>query len=374
MRWSWIELDAGALQSNVRMMVERAAPSGLMAVVKANGYGHDDVWTAWHAVESGASWLGVASPAEASNLRRAGITAPILVFGATPPEDVRAMAEQDVSLTVLAADWVPILAEVAHDLPKPVRLHLKVDSGMGRVGVAIGECAAVAARIRKSRGLRLEGVYSHFAQAEEDMAFTELQLSRFRQALAHIGDLPEWIHVQNSAGILNVTVPEANLARSGIALYGLSPTGRDPAPEGLRPVLSLRSRAIQVKTIQAGEGVGYGRTWIAEAPTQIATLPVGYADGVSRLLSNAGEVLFQGQRWPIVGRVSMDLLTVALTENVRVHQGDVFTLIGGDGDETITADEVAARIGTIGYEVTASLLPRLPRLDADTRQVIESLV
>ncbi len=364
MRWGWIELDGEALQKNTERLVTLARPKALMAVVKANAYGHGDVWAAWHALAGGATWLAVATHDEALGLRRAGLTCPILVLGTIAPEDVLQAIRADISVTIPERRWLDLLAGPARTAAAPLRVHLKIDTGMGRIGVRPEEASAMARDIRQSGAFLLEGVFSHLAASEDDGPYTELQIARFRQALADIGELPPFIHLQNSAGILGAEVPEATMVRSGILLYGLAPGGRTPVPEGFRPVLSLRARAVQTKVVDAGQAVGYGLSWIAAEPTMIATLPVGYADGWPRALSNVGRVIHKGAFHPMVGRVSMDSLTVALPPDAACEVGDTFTLIGSDGGCRITADDVAAQAGTIGYEIVTALARRLPRLDA----------
>lgn len=367
MRWAWIDVDAQALRQNVGTLRSRSAPSDVMAVVKANAYGHGSVWTAWHALAAGAAWLGVATPQEALELRQAGLAAPILVLSATTREDVSELADRQVSVTILSEEWIPLLGSAARHASRPLAVHLKVDTGMGRVGVHPSRLGTAVQRIREQEpSLHLEGLMTHLARSDDDPAYTELQLSRFRQALAQIPEKPRWIHALNSGGIFAVEFLEGNLTRSGIALYGLSPSGRNPAPEGTRPVMALRARAVHIKTVRTGESVGYGRTWIASEETVVVTLPLGYADGYPRALSNKAQVLFQGQRWPVIGRVSMDQLTVGLPKEYAVALGDVFTLIGRDGQDAISADEVGGWAGTIGYEVVAGLSRRLPRRDAQT--------
>lgn len=371
LRWSWIELDGEALRHNIRLMKERIGPRALMAVVKANAYGHDDVWVARQALQEGASWLAAATPEEALGLRHSGIRAPILLFGAAPAEEAEGLMGADVTVSVVSHAWIEILREAARRAGRHLDVHLMVDTGMGREGVDFREAARSVAAIEAGAPyLAFNGIYTHFATAEGDTAFTRLQISRFRRVLGQMSSLPPWVHAQNSAGILGHPFPEATLARAGIALYGLSPGGTAVRGPDLHPVLALRSRAVHVKTLSPGESVGYGRTWIAKEPTQVVTLPVGYADGLPRSASGRGWVLFHGQRWPIIGRVSMDQTTVGLPADAKVELGDVFTLIGQDGDEAITADEVAEWCGTIGYEITSRLSRRLPRIDAATRMPI----
>lgn len=372
MRWSWIEVDGRALTENARRLATLARPKALMAVVKANAYGHGDVWAAWHAMAGGARWLGVATLDEALRLRRAGLRCDVLVLGAIAPEDVPAAIRGEVSVALPARPWLGLWSGPARATGRPLRVHLKVDTGMGRLGVPPREAPAMVEEIRRqAQAFVLEGIFSHLAASEDDGPYTELQVARFRQALAAVGDPPTWIHIQNSGGILGAQVAEATMVRSGILLYGLAPGGRPPVPAGFRPVLSLRARAVQTKVVDAGQAVGYGLTWIADERTTIATLPIGYADGWPRSLSNAGRVLFRGAFYPIVGRVSMDSITVALPPDVACEVGDVFTLIGEDGEGVITADDVAARAGTIGYEIVSRLSLRLPRVDAGTGAVVE---
>ena len=371
MRWSWIELDAEALSHNVRTLQRMIGTKSLMAVVKANAYGHDDVWVAWHALTSGAKWLAVATSDEALGLRRAGIRAPILVLGSVPQDDVERVIEAGVTVSVVSPWWIPVLDEAAQRCGRRLVVHLMIDTGMGREGVSFRDGPEAVAEIRdRSRGLILDGIYTHFAAAEDDRAFTMLQVSRLRDVLRNIREFPPWVHAENSAGILFDDFPEANLARSGIALYGLSPGAPGQGRLESRPVLSLKARAVHSKIVGPGDSVGYGRSWIASEDTRVVTLPVGYADGLPRAVAGSGQVLFRGRRWPIIGRVSMDQITVGLPPSEKVELGNVFTLIGRDEDDEITADEVADWCGTIGYEIVSRLSTRLPRIDVGTGMVI----
>lgn len=330
-----------------------------MAVVKGDGYGHGAVAVARAALSGGASWLGVATVEEARCLRASGIGVPLMVLGFLPPDDARSAEAMGVRAVVGHASWIEPLAAAAPGLA----VHLKVDTGMGRIGVFCDDAVRVARRI-VAAGLHLEGVMTHLAMADTDEAATWEQLRRMEavlSALSAAGIRPRWIHAQNSAGLLDFTVPFANLARAGIALYGLHPDGVSGSPPGLQPAMALRAKIIHVKKVGKGFAVGYGATFRASGPMTIATLPVGYADGFSRLLSNRGEVLFRGRRYPIVGRVSMDQLTIGLPADSPAEIGDEVTLMGRDGGAEISAGEVAGKIGTINYEVATGLSLRLER-------------
>ena len=361
----WADVDAAAIRHNVRVIRgvvgERTA---VMAMVKAEGYGHGAALAASAALDGGASWLGVSSAEEALELRAEGFDDPILVAGYVPPTRLRALVAAGVHLTVWEPDQVSAAAMVAGRLP--ARLHLKVDSGMGRLGAPPAAVPELVAAVDRA-GTRVEPVaaFTHFADAESDPAFTLAQHAVFLAAVAEMRR--RWpgllLHAANSAAALGHPATRHDLVRCGIAIYGYAPAAVQGASE-LRPAMSLRARVTQVKTLRPGQSAGYGRTWIAERDTRVAAIAAGYADGVQRAQSNRGSVLVGGRRCPIIGRVSMDQLTadVSLVEGVR--PGDEAVLFGRQGDEWLGADEVAATAGTISYEVLCAVSGRVPRLPA----------
>jgi alanine racemase len=346
-------VDLAAVAANCRRL--RHALTGgaeLCAVVKADGYGHGAVACASAALEAGASWLAVATASEAAELRAGGIGAPrILVVGALTDEEL----EVAVDARADVAAWSPHFVE---KIAGRARIHVKLDTGMGRLGTR--DPAEADATIAAA-GDHLAGLWTHFATADErgDTFFGE-QLDRFRAwAVPHKERRPDLLlHAANSAATLRDPAAHFDLVRCGVAIYGLDPFGEDPAAEGLRPALELRSYVAELKPIAAGESTGYGRRFVASAPTTIATLPIGYGDGWRRALTNNADVVIGGRRYPLVGTVSMDNVTADVGADPEVGRGDEAVLIG-DG---ILAEEIARRMETINYEVTCGLLPRVPRV------------
>lgn len=343
-------VDPAAITANAGIL--RAALSEgtrLCAVVKADGYGHGAEVAARAA---GTDWLAVATANEAAGLRAAGLVTPrILVMGALSPE------ERDVALAA-QADLVAWEPRFLDGLPAEARVHVKLDSGMGRLGTRDPEQATAVAEALDARG-QLAGLMTHFATADEDGPFFGEQLARFTAWAQPLrarfpGAL---VHAANSAATLREPAAHFDMVRTGIALYGMDPANTDPAPLGLTPALRLTSYVGAVKPVAPGESAGYGRRFVAERPTTLATVPIGYGDGWRRGLTNNAEVLIRGKRRPLVGTVSMDNVTVELGEGTDVVPGDEVVLIG-DG---ITAEEVAGRLGTLNYEVTCGLTSRVTR-------------
>ena len=349
-------VDLSAVRHNIAYLVSLLPAGGaLCAVVKANGYGHGAVPVARAALQAGASWLGVATVTEAEELREAALAAPILIFGPlTGAETARAArAHADVAV------WSQ--AFLAEALRHRLGLHVKFNSGMGRLGVREHEAAALA----DTAGPALSGLMSHFATADEDdPTFFLAQLERFtalatRLKARHPGLIA---HCANSAATMREPAAHFDLVRTGIAIYGLSPFGDDPAPRGLRPALRLSSYVAGIREVERGESVGYGRRFIADGPARLAIVPIGYADGIARALTNRGDVLIAGRRCRITGTISMDQLTVLLPDEPgAVRPGDEVVFVGRSGDELILAEDVAALLGTINYEIACDVSPRVVR-------------
>ena len=367
-RFAWAEIDASAITSNARQLKARAGAAQLLAVVKAFGYGHGPVQAAQAALAGGATWLGVALVEEGEVLRRAGVTAPLLVLSEPRPSAMATVVAADLRPTVYTEGGVEAAARAAAGLPAPLRVHLKVDTGMHRVGAAPEDAVALAQAVAERPELHLEGLFTHFAVADEPERadHTAGQLARLHEVagtLAAQGIRPDLLHAANSAGLLGHPAARLDLVRCGIALYGLAPA---PALEGvvdLRPALALKAEVSFVKPLAAGQAVSYGLRWTAPADTVVATLPLGYADGVPRRYGACGgEVLIGGRRRPVIGTVTMDQLLVDCGTGARVAVGDECILIGRQGDEEITAWEWAERLGTIAYEVVCGLSSRVPRL------------
>jgi alanine racemase len=341
-------VDLGAIERNCARLAAVAAPARLCAVVKAGGYGHGAVPVARAARAGGAAWLAVATAGEAFELRQAGIDGPILVMGALSP------AELAVALEA-RADVVAWREAFVAGLPEDVGVHVKYDTGMGRLGTRDPD---EASRVVEAAGDRIAGLMTHFATADEDdPTFVEEQLSRFQAWIARHPGVPA--HAANSAATLGHPAARFDMVRCGIAIYGMDPFHRDPADHGLEPALELVSYVAEVKLARAGESAGYGRRFVAERETWLGTIPIGYGDGYRRALTNNADVLVDGRRVPLVGTVSMDNVTVDLGE--PVEPGAEAVLIGARGGERILAEELAARVGTINYEITCGISPRVPR-------------
>lgn len=366
-RWAWVEVDLGAIAHNVRTLKSRTPPGTLfMAVVKADGYGHGGFEVASTALAAGAEWLGVATVDEAVELRDMGLVAPILLFSEPPVETAGLLLEHDIRPTVCTREFALGLAKAAASADREIRYHLKIDSGMNRIGVRAEEVPSFAAGLRGIPGLALEGTYTHLANADVPGDWdTELQLRRFREALDGMrteGVAPGIVHAANSPA--TILWPEAHfqMVRCGIAVYGLHPAPSTYDAIDLRPAMSVKARATLVKRITTGDGVSYGLTWRAAAPTTIATLPLGYADGVHRVLSNRMEVLFAGRRCEQVGRVCMDQLMIEVPRGLEANRGDEAVLVGMQGEERIVMDELADLAGTINYELACGFGARLGRV------------
>jgi alanine racemase len=370
-RPTWVEIDLNAIGSNTRHIKSLVGPqTQVLVALKADAYGHGSLKVARTVLQNGASMLGVATVSEALPLREAHIEAPILVFGYVPRWQMREAIRLEVSITIYSKEEAQALLQTARALNKIVKVHVKVDTGMGRLGIRHEELNEILELIREVKTmseLRLEGIYTHFAKADaEDRSYVQLQLARFKrvlQALDQAGLRPPIVHASNSAATL--TLPEArfDMVRPGIAIYGLDPSPYVRIPEGFRAALSFKTQISQVKWIPTGEGISYGSTYITERPTRIAVLPVGYADGFRRGPQNWGSVLTHGQEAPILGRVCMDQCMVDVTHIPQAQMGDEVILIGRQGTATLTAEQVAERLGTINYEVVAEILARVPRVD-----------
>jgi len=335
-------IDLGAIERNCARL-----PKPLCAVVKGDGYGHGHGPVAKAALAGGASWLGVATAAEAAELRRLAIDVPVLVMGALTADELRTAIEAEADVVA----WSEAVAEAAP------RVHVKLDTGMSRLGTRDRELA-----LRLAARPNTVGLMTHFATADElDDELFPAQLEAFRSFVDEVGRDDLVAHAANSAAALREPASHLDMVRCGVAIYGLDPFQEDPGAHGLEPALSLRSWLASVRRLDAGESAGYGRRWRAEEPTWIGTVPVGYGDGWRRALANDCDLLIGGRRHPLVGTVSMDNLTVALGAETDVEVGDEVVLIGRQGDERILAEEVARRIGTINYEVTTGLLPRVRR-------------
>ncbi len=364
-RPTWVEVDLGAIAANVAALKAQAAAPRLMAVVKADGYGHGMVPAARAALAGGADWLAVALVEEGQTLRAAGVDAPVLVLTEPPPGAAGALLDARLTPTVYSPEFTAALDREARDRGGArVGVHLKLDTGMRRVGVPPAQWEDALRRVGAAEGLHLEGLWSHFAVADEpDHPFIAHQAREFRRGLAlaaSLGLRPEFAHLCNSAGTLHLHDEHHDMVRPGLAVYGLEPAPGLAGATRLRPALTWRSQLSFVKRVAAGEAVSYGLRWTAPRETTIGSVPAGYADGVTRALSDRGQVLLRGRRVPIAGTVCMDQFLVDAGE-LPVAAGDEVVLIGAQGDAAVTADDWAAWLGTINYEVVCGIGKRVPR-------------
>ena len=363
---AWIEIDHDALLANLATL-RSMAPAGcqVMAVVKANAYGHGAVEVSRTLVRNGVERLAVATVGEGQALRSAGISTPITVLWGIGEPEARPALEADLETIVTDLRSIELVERAAAELRRRASVQFKVDTGLGRQGSDHTDAVGLVLRVARSRHLRLAGTMTHLAAPGDDDAYTDVQVVRLAQVLDAVrsaGVDPGLVHVSATGGILARVAPFADAVRPGLGLYGLVPTWAADRDTGLRPVLTLKAKALRIFRLAAGSPIGYGLRFRTEGPTWIATLGIGYGDGWPRLHLNNGWVLVGGTRRPMVGAISMDGLTVDLGERHDVTYDDEFVLIGEQMNARITADEVAAERRTINYEVTTALRDRLPRV------------
>ena len=362
---SRVEIDLGALANNVRRVKALAGRDvGVMAVVKANAYGHGAPRVAEVALRNGADMLAVANLAEALQLRDAGIDAPILTLSYVPPEQISLARDMDLRVTIYDRELAGQYLSTFDRDGRKLRGHLKVDTGMHRLGVLPDDAPALARDLQASPLVELEGVYTHFSSADEDPAYTATQLATFRRVLDEMradGIAPRLVHAANSPALLDCRDSHFNLARPGVALYGLRPMDDAPNMDGFRPIMRWTTRVAQVKTLPPGSRVGYGHGYTTRREQTLAVLPVGYADGLRRTPRSWREVLIHGQRAPLVGRVSMEKIIVDVSGIPGVGIGDEAVLLGRQGEDEICADEIARWLDSNNYEVVCTVAPRVPR-------------
>ncbi|NPV90982.1 MAG: alanine racemase [Firmicutes bacterium] len=368
-RAAWLEIDLSAIAHNTRELRRAARPTArLMSVVKANAYGHGAAEVSRVSLANGADWLAVATLDEALELRGQGFHCPILILGYTPEERAAEVVQGDVRATVFSPELPLALSQAAVRLGKTARVHVKIDSGMVRIGLSPGpETVEAVRRISRLPGLEVEGFFTHLAAADSrDKSFSLEQLRRFDQACAELreeGVEVKLRHAANSAGIIDLPESHYELVRAGISLYGYYPSDEvDCRSVELRPAMSLKARIIQISEVPEATSVSYGRTYFTPRPSRIATLPLGYADGYPRLLSNRAEVLVRGQRAPVVGRVCMDQLMVDVGHLPEVELGDEVVLLGEQSGQRISAEEFGGWAETINYEIVTRMSTRLERI------------
>jgi len=360
---SWVEINLGAIQNNIHYIHNRSNVQ-IMAVVKANAYGHGMVPVTRAAIKGGATWCGVARLEEALDFRQAGIECPLLLLGYTPPDRYVDAITKLVSITVWSQEQIDIAEQVSMQTGIKARVHLKVDTGMSRLGAQVEDAILLARNLNAQKFISFEGVFTHFARADEsDPNPTDQQEHLFYQvieALQAEGLCPPVIHSANSAASLTRPTAYFNLLRMGIAMYGLHPSSQCPLPPVFQPALTWKSVLSQVKILPAGRGVSYEHIYTTHKDERIGTIPVGYADGFRRTPGNI--ILIQGRRVPVVGRVCMDQIMVSLDTLPEAKTGEEVVLIGSQGEQTISAEEVARRWDTINYEVTCGIGARVPRI------------
>jgi len=360
---TWVEVNLNTLYNNIKI-IQQQTDTPIMAVVKANGYGHGFMPITRTAQRAGVSWFGVARPRMAAKMRQEGIQGNILILGYIAPERIQEMICLDVSLTVWTEDHLKWVLKAARSCGMTARVHLLVDSGMGRLGCLPGEARNLAEKITELKELKFEGLFSHLARADEvDSKPTRLQENSFQKVLSELesaGLLPDIIHLANSAGSLAHPSTRYHLIRPGIILYGLSPSPDVELPAGVEPVLSWKSVLASMKMLPPNHGVSYGHAYITQKEELIGVIPVGYADGYRRVPGN--QVLINGVKAPIVGRVCMDQFMIKLEGVPHPQVGDEVVLIGKQGEQQITANDLAKTWQTINYEVTCSIGARVPRI------------
>ena len=373
LRPSWVEVNLNAIENNVRRLAQIAAPAELMAMVKANAYGHGAIETSHAALRGGAKWLGVYAIGEGVELRRANIAAPILVVGPTQVEYARIGVEQNLTLTIFSMEAARAVSDATIELNTRAHVHIKIDTGMSRLGVMPEDALDFARAVRELPNIEIEGVFTHFAMADTPDAYgvvgwgkeyTRKQLERFQSVVATLENNSialRYRHCANSPATLNLAEARFNLVRAGILLYGLDPSTEVPRPSNFISALSFKTQVALIKAVPAGTHVSYGATFRTERPTRLAVLMVGYADGFRRKPNNYGEVLVRGKRAPIVGRVCMDQTMIDVTDIDSVQAGDEVVLIGKQGAEEIRAEEVAEKLGTNNYETVTTINARVER-------------
>lgn len=373
---TWAEIDLDAIAHNVQAIKEHIGPqTKIIAVVKADGYGHGAEPTARAALQGGASYLAVNRTVEGEELRRAGLTAPILTLGYTLPDEASDILRWGLTPTITTIEAALSLALAASREGRVAPIHVKVDSGLGRFGLLPEETLDFVRRVATLPGLYLEGLYTHFSAADEaDPSYTLRQLAVYRQvcqALEEAGFSIPLRHAANSAAALFIPETRLDAVRPGLIIYGLPPSDRVPLPLPLRPALTIKSRVVRLRALPAGACIGYGRTYVVPQEKPFALVPIGYGDGYLRKLSNRGAMLIRGKRAPIVGRISMDQTVVDVCDVPGIQQDDEVVILGRQGEEEISAEEVACWADTINYEVVTRIAPRVPRMYRWGEQVVE---
>jgi len=352
----WLEIDLDAVSHNIKTIRRIAGKnSEIMAVVKANAYGHDAIEISRVALESGATRLGVGALEEGIILRKAGIEAPILVLGLTLEDQIDPLLFYDLVPTISDLQTVKALSQAVVKYKKNARIHIKIDTGMRRLGIKSERALDFIKRVKKMNNIKIEGLYTHLAAAdEEDKSYTKLQFARYKRVVNELEKEDIHVplkHMANSAAILDLPYTYLDIVRPGITIYGLFPLPLAKRTIKLKPVAKFKTKIIFIKKVDGGESIGYGRAYTTTKETTVATLPVGYADGYPRLLSDRGEVLVRGRRAPIIGRICMDLCMIDVTSIPAVQVGEEVVLWGRQEGKNISVEEIAEKTGTINYEI-----------------------
>lgn len=365
-RPTFAEIDLGALRENLNAIKAFVAPSKVMAVVKANGYGHGLEQTALCLQGAGVDGLGVAYIEEAIALRKSGVSIPVLVFGGILKEQLELYIKHDVDVTASSVSKLEQIEETAQRLGRRARVHLKIDTGLERIGVHYYSADTLFDAALRSKFCDVVGVYSHFADVNlSDLAIAKMQLERFLSALRYYeerANAPFMRHIASSSGLMALKESHLDMVRPGLTLYGVYPGPGYETVLPVRPVLSLKSQVVYFKVVKKGAGVSYGHKWHAPEDTRVVTVPIGYGDGYQRALSNKASVIIRGKRSPIVGVVCMDQLMVNIGPRGEAYNDDEVTLIGASGGERVSVEELAALVGTTPHEILVLLNQRIPRV------------
>ena len=366
MRPTVAEIDLSAISFNIRAIREKVFPAQVMAVVKADAYGHGAVPVAKEALKSGAAYLGVALVEEGIELRDAGIQAPILIFGGALEEQLPLFVKYNLEPTIYTIECARYLSQIADNENKQIPLHVKVDTGMGRVGVPHAEAVAFVESISQLPGIEVKGLYTHFSTSDErDKSYSHLQFARFEEIIRCLKNKKIEIplkHAANSGAILDLPETYLDMVRPGVMMYGYYPSNETTESVAIKPAMTFKTRVLHIKDVPENTSVSYGRKFITKKPTRIATLPVGYADGYNRLLTNRGQVTIRGKKFPVVGRVCMDLILIDLGDDRKVQIGDEAVLFGKREENNFTVEEYCEIVNTIPYEVTCWVSKRVPRI------------
>ena len=364
---TWAEIDLDALVHNFKEIRKKVGPDvGVMAIVKAQGYGHGMVQVSRPLEKEGVNYFGVTSPSEAFSLRKEGIKSSILILGPTMLGEIGKIIKKDITQTICTKEMALVLQGECKKLKKRFKVHIEIDTGMGRTGVPHQRALKLIKEIIKIPELEVEGIFTHFSTAdEENKSFTKEQIKRFKEVLEKLEgegiDIP-LRHAANSAGVLNFPESYFNMVRPGLALYGIYPSEYVSRSLDLHPVMSLKSKVTYLKRVKKGATISYGKTYVTDKDTTIAILPIGYEDGYNRLLSNKGEVIIKSKRVRIAGRVCMDQTILDVGEVPDVKVGDEVVLIGKQGKEKVSVEEIAKRVNTVPHEVVCRIAERVPRI------------